>query len=67
MAMNQHEPRMIEEVRRWRREVYEERRTQTPQERAEDERRVIESLGLTRLVRKNHADTVRPDTRKRVG
>ncbi|MBL8886074.1 MAG: hypothetical protein JNK16_05390 [Phycisphaerales bacterium] len=52
MPQNDREYKMVEEVRRWRREAFEERSRQTVTERAEEEKRLIESLGLTRLVRK---------------
>lgn len=52
MATKPREYKMLEAVRRWRREVYEERSHQTPTQRAEGERKLIESLGLSHLVKK---------------
>jgi len=41
---------MLEEVRRWRREAFEARSKRSAAERAADEQKLIESLGLTHLV-----------------
>lgn len=62
MAMR--ESRMLEEVRRWRREVYERRKAMTPEERARADREAIERAGLSHLVKRTGSPS---DARKRAG
>lgn len=59
MATIKPESKMLEEVRRWRREVYEERLGMTFEQRAEEDRRLAEELGL-RTVRPE--DLIKPTT-----
>jgi hypothetical protein len=44
------ESKMIAEVRRWRKEVYEERSRQTLEGQIASDKALIESLGLKRLL-----------------
>ena len=46
MPNERSEPRMIEEVRRWRREVYEETKALSLEERQRRDRELLERLGL---------------------
>ncbi len=48
MAMR--ESRMLEEVRRWRRAVYERRKGMTPAQLAKHDREVLEKAGLLHLL-----------------
>lgn len=50
MPTTRRESKMLEEVRRWRREAFEARSKRSAAERAADEQKLIESLGLTHLV-----------------
>lgn len=46
MATNPEEPKMIEEVRRWRREAYEQWRSYSPAQRDAETKRSMDELGL---------------------
>lgn len=46
MATNPEEPKMIEEVRRWRREAYEQWRLFSPAQRDAETKRSMDELGL---------------------
>lgn len=49
MEKNSPEPRMLEEVRRWRREVYEARKGLSLEERQRRDRELLAQLGLSHL------------------
>jgi hypothetical protein len=51
------ESKMLDEVRRWRKEAYEQRQRQTPAQRAEESERLAAALGLRVMDEK---DLVKP-------
>lgn len=62
------ESRMLDEVRRWRREAYEARQRMTPEELEKHDARLAEKLGFSRLpIMKVPGDQPAADRRKRAG
>jgi len=68
MATTPHESKTLEDVRRWRKEAYEEWAKMTHEERVRYERELVERLGLSHLP---VAETLEPgtdrETRKKAG
>ena len=57
---NPHESKMLEEVRRWRKEAFEADRERTPEERAQRQDELIHYFGLSNTKSKPEPDRKRP-------